>query len=143
LNKRREQALAAFRSKSLLAGGLVWCFYDGEPPNAEYREPRLAAEVELVEFDGATFAGSEVVRPRLAARGQWARQAQGGPSSWHIEPVGKFHFLASRALEGRWPPERERQPACILVGIRDGQISRIREFPSHETAKEALRDVYP
>jgi hypothetical protein len=132
-----------FRSRSLLAGGLVRCFYDGERPSGECREPPLTTEVELVEFDGASYTGSEVVRPRLAARGEWARTAQGGPSSWHIEPVGKFHFLASRTQEGRWPPERDRQPACVLVGIRDGQISRIREFPSHEAAQAALRDVYP
>jgi hypothetical protein len=127
----------------LLAGGLIWCFYEGDRPNREYREPTLSAEVELVEYDGASYAGSKVVRQRLATRGEWARTTQGGPSSWHIEPMGKFHFLASRTLEGRWPPERERQPACVLVGIHDGQITGIREFPSHEAARDAMQHAYP
>jgi hypothetical protein len=121
--------------------GLIWCCYEGVPPSDGYRVPRFHPRVLLTEFDGQMLQGAQNVRERLLARGEWARQAKARPASWTIQDLSKRHSLATRAPEGRWPPEDERQPACVVVKRSRRGISEIREFRDPPAALQGLREM--
>jgi hypothetical protein len=139
LREREERRQKAYFARAHLIDGLVCRYYDGDPPNDEFPEPVWGPDVELIEFDGDQFKGADVVRRRLSARAEWAHAKWGRGGSWTIEPIGRFHVIATRAPESS--PRQERQPRCILINVREGKIVRIREFQDAEVAHRSLREA--
>jgi hypothetical protein len=139
LREREERRQNAYLARARFVDGLVWRYYDGDPPNSKLPEPGWGPDVELVEFGGDRFTGADVVRRRLLARAGWAHARWGRGGSWTIQPIGKFHVIATRAPVSS--PEQERQPQCVLVDAREGKIVRIREFQDAEEAHRSLREA--
>jgi hypothetical protein len=136
LRRREERRLSEYQARAGLVSGLVSRYYDGDPID-EYPEPEWSSDVELVEFDGESFQGSEAVVKRLSDRAEWAKARFGGRGSWTIQPIGKFHVVATRASQ--WP-EPERDPRCLLVYTHTQKIARIRELQDADAAHRALRE---
>jgi hypothetical protein len=136
LQRREERRLSEYQARATLVAGFVHRYYDGDLPDDESPEPGWSPDVELVEFDGECFRGSDPVETRLSDRAEWARARFARGSSWTVQPVGKFHVIATRASE--WP-KPERHPRCLLVDAREHKLGRIREFPDADAAHEALR----
>jgi hypothetical protein len=117
---------------------LVWRYYDTEAAPADLPLVPWDDAVVLFEFDGGRFRGSEAVRQRLVERANWRRQVDGRDSSWTFEQVVVNRVLALRLPEGKWPPEPEVQPSCVLIEISPGEIVEIQEFRSLALAIEGL-----
>jgi hypothetical protein len=97
--------------------------HDGDRSNDEFPEPDWSPNVELVEFDGDCFRGSDVVSKRLSGRAQWARARFGRGSSWTIQPVGKHHVIATRASEWPEPEPPQGQSSCQVSPIESLQAT--------------------
>jgi hypothetical protein len=130
--------LREYQERAALVSGLVSRYYDGHPID-EDPEPSWSPDVDLLEFDGESFHGHEAVKERLSKRADWARARfkQGG--SWTIQPVGKFHVIATRSVTVNLADD-DRQPRCVLVDARAHEVGRIREFEDAAAAHQALRD---
>jgi hypothetical protein len=115
LRRRDERRLSEYRERANLVTGLVSRYYDGDLID-DYPEPAWRADVELLEFDGEFFRGQSAVKQRLSERAESTQARFGGGGSWTIQPVGKFHVIATRALTANSAEDRE--PRCVLVDAR-------------------------